>query len=110
MPLMPFMGISVILHVLVIASYVFVNRIAPNRVKLATKQMCPTVSRYVSALIIGFIFGGMFSGAYFLVAASVNNEHSSIRLAATYISAAIAQYNEALFLNSPEKTVQYVPE
>jgi hypothetical protein len=110
MPLMPFMGISVILHVFVIASYVFVNRVAPNRVNRATKKMCPTVSRYVSALIIGFVFGGMFTGAYFLVAASVNNEHSSVRLAATYISAAIVQYNEGLFLTSPEEDLPHVSE
>ena len=97
MPLSPFMGVSVILHVLVIVVYGLRNYIAPQYQNRATKRYCLTVSYCMSACIAAFIFSVVFISGYILVSSSITNEHSSIKIISAYLSTLDIEHMQAVF-------------
>ncbi len=85
MPISPFMGVSVILHVLIIAFFWLRNYLAPKYETRATRRYRKNVSYFMSSCIALFIFSIVLASGYSLIASSIANEHSSIKIAGTYL-------------------------
>lgn len=110
MPLSPFMGVSVILHVLVIVVYGLRNYIAPQYQNRATKRYCLTVSYCLSACIAMLIFGIVSMTGYLLISSSLANEHSSIKIIGAYLSTLDIEHMKSVSIHLIEGRVDNATE
>lgn len=82
MPLTPFVGLSVLVHIIVIIGHKLFNWTPRNK----TDAGVAAVVRFTGFAIVVFVFGVILTAATFLVHASIEDDHSSIRFATQYIA------------------------
>ncbi len=83
MPLTPFLGLSLIVHMCIIAGHKLFSWIPVGEKN--QKPATPFV-HIVGFTIIGVVFSFVLSTAFILVHASITDKHSSIRIVDAYIS------------------------
>lgn len=74
MPVVPFVGLSILIHMIVILSY----KIFRKEKKSINIKDVEHTKHWASWLVVSMVLLFVFSNAFFLVRASVVDEHSSI--------------------------------
>lgn len=87
MPLTPSIGLSVIVHIVVILLYQIMTRLKYGETNFAHLAVTRNIIGYSITLVVSFM---IFTGAFQILHLSVTDEHSSIRLISEYVGKALA--------------------
>lgn len=89
MPLTPFMGLSIIIHVAIIVGHVILNRVIPSSVAYRSPKDRPIFAFCASCLVIFTIVGIIFMNGWLLVMGSITEKHSTVNLASNYYDSTV---------------------
>lgn len=84
MPLTPFMGLSIIVHVTIIFGHMVLNLFFPSRTFFVSQTKRPIVSYCMSVFVIILVVGVIFVNGALLVKGSIENQHSTVNIANEY--------------------------
>ena len=84
MPLTPFMGLSILIHVAIIIGHGIFRYVFPTQIFFANRKQRPVVSYCTSFLVIIFIVGLIVVNGALLVIGSITESHSTVNLATNY--------------------------
>ena len=90
MPITPFIGLSVLIHIMIIVGNKLFRFTPKNEKSIATS----TMMHYAGFLIVIFIFGVILTGATLITHASIEDGHSSIRFVSRTAASAYAMVFE----------------
>ena len=90
MPITPFIGLSVLIHIMIIIGNKLFRSTPSNEMHIGTSK----IMHYAGFVIVIFVFGTILTGATLITHASIEDGHSSIRFVSKTAASAYAMVFE----------------